>query len=115
MVRGQLPSAGVRVSVFSRTDSEVLPIESTLVCRADVVNVEEEPLEFKLFNRTGDGVTGYHFDPITVNREERSDVSNEKPKPKRRLKRAEPSDAEAVPARRSARIATRSRHSDVGS
>jgi hypothetical protein len=62
----QLPSAGVRISVCSRFDSEVLPNESTDVCQAEVADVEEEPLDFKLFNRTGDGVSGYHYDPIMV-------------------------------------------------
>ena len=75
MVLGQLPSAGVRVSVCSRFDSDVLPNESTDVCRAEVADVEEEPLEFKLFNRTGDGVSGYHYDPIIVDAEVASSSS----------------------------------------
>ncbi len=54
----------------SRFASDVLPNESTDVCRAEIADVEEEPLEFKLFNRTGVGVSGYHYDPITVNRVE---------------------------------------------
>jgi hypothetical protein len=41
-------------------------------------------------------------------------VASAKAKPKRRLKRVQSDDAEAMPVRRSARIATRSRHADVG-
>ena len=44
-----------------------------------------------------------------------ADVANEKPKPRRRLKRAQSGDAEAKPVRRSARIAGRGGHVDSAS
>ena len=73
---GHLPSKGVHLSVCSRFDSDVLPSESTHVCQAEVVDVDEEPLYFKLFNRTGDGVSGYHYDPITMTRREAASSSS---------------------------------------
>ena len=66
MVLRQMPSAGVRISIVSRFDSDVIPSEYTDVCQEVIVNVDDQPLNFKLFNRTGDGVSGYHYDPITV-------------------------------------------------
>ena len=66
MVLRQLPSVGVRINVLSRLDSDAIPVEFTDVCQAEIPNVDEELLDFKLFNRTGDGVSGYHYDPITV-------------------------------------------------
>ena len=62
----QMPSAGVRISTVTRFDSDVIPSEYTDVCQAGIVNVDDQPLDFKLFIRTGDGVSGYHCDPITV-------------------------------------------------
>ena len=70
MLIRHLPSAGVRISVRSRFDSDVLPVESTDVCQAEVVYADEKPLDFNLFNRTGGRMSGYHFDPIFVTRTE---------------------------------------------
>ena len=66
MLVGSLPSAGVRINVCSRFDSVVLPFASTDVCQAEVIHVDEELLHFWLFNRTGDCIAGYHYDPMTV-------------------------------------------------
>ena len=66
MVLRQLPSAGVRISIVSRFDSDVIPSEYTDVCQEVIVNVDDQSLDFKLFNRTGEGESGYHYDPITV-------------------------------------------------
>ena len=66
MVLRQLPSAGVRIHVLSRCDSDAIPVEFTDVCQEEIPNVDEDRLDFKLFNRTGEGVSGYHFDPIFV-------------------------------------------------
>ena len=43
-----------------------MPLQSTDVCQPKIVNVDDQRLDFKLFNRTGEGVSGYHYDPITV-------------------------------------------------
>ena len=70
MLLRHMPSAGVHISVCARFDADVLPVESTDVCQAEVADVDEEPLDFKLFNRTGEGVSGYHYDLIIVTRRE---------------------------------------------
>lgn len=66
MVLRQMPSAGVRISIVSRFNSDVIPSEYTDVCQEGIVNVDDQPLDFKLLNRTGGGVSVYHYDPITV-------------------------------------------------
>ena len=89
MLIRHLPSAGVHISVCSRFDSDVLPVESTDVCHAEVVDVDGEPLDFKLFNRTGEGVSGYHYDPIIVTRREAASSSS---------RRSAPNAQQAVPS-----------------
>ena len=80
MVLRQLPSTGVRINVLSRCDSDAIPVEFTDVCQAEIPNVDEERLDFKLFNRTGEGVSGYHYEPITVlSRESASSSSGRTP------------------------------------
>ena len=66
MVLRQMPSAGVRISIVSRFDSDFILGEHTDVCQQRIVNVDDQRFDFKLFNRTGEGVSGYHYDPITV-------------------------------------------------
>ena len=65
-VLAQLPSTGVRIEIVSRLDSEELPHEYTDVCRDGVPNLDEEQLTFMLYNRTGDGFSGYHYDPVMI-------------------------------------------------
>ena len=79
MVLRQLPSAGVRISICSRFDSDVIPGEYTDVCQAVIVDVDDQPLDFRLFNRTGDGVSGYHYDPIRVMNSESASSSSRCP------------------------------------
>ena len=81
MVLRQLPSAGVRISVLSKFDSDAIPVEFTDVCQAEIPNVDQERLDFKLFNRTGDGVSGYHYDPITVLPRENASSSSRRSPP----------------------------------
>ena len=66
MVLRSMSSARVRISIVSRFDSDVISSEYTGACEQVIVNVDDQPLDLKLFNRTGEGVSGYHYDPITV-------------------------------------------------
>ena len=66
MLIGSLPPAGVRIHECSRFESVALPIATTDVCQAPVAHGHEELLHFWLFNRTGDSIAGYHYDPMTV-------------------------------------------------
>ena len=66
MVLRPMSSARVRISIVSRSDSDFISSENTGVCEQVIVNVDDQPLDLKLFNRTGEGVSGYHYDPITV-------------------------------------------------
>jgi hypothetical protein len=66
--RGQklrdLPDVGVQLQVRSRFDSEVLPPDTCVVCQREVGCVEEPALLLQLYNLTGDGVSGSHYDPL---------------------------------------------------
>ena len=53
----------------------------SVITLADVVDVEEDPLDFKLFNRTGVGMSGYHYDPIIVTRTEAAASSSRRSAP----------------------------------
>ena len=66
MVLRPMSSARVRISIVSRFDSDVISSEYTGACEQVIVNVDDQRFDFKLFNRTGEGVSGYHYDPITV-------------------------------------------------
>lgn len=59
-----LPSVGVRISVHSRFDSDAVTPAFTEVCRSPGLPETDKPLEFWLYNTTGDGIAGTHFDPI---------------------------------------------------
>jgi hypothetical protein len=66
--RGQklrdLPDAGIRWQVRSRFDSDVLPPDTGMVCERSGGHVEESALLFQLYNLTGDGISGSHYDPL---------------------------------------------------
>ena len=59
---------GVRLVVFSRLDfEEGLPQElAVVVGRADFLNDSDlgPPVELEMYNSTGAGVTGFHYDPV---------------------------------------------------
>lgn len=60
--RRELPAAGICLSVRSRFDSAVLPLARSVICAGrDAVG---EPVEFALYNSTGSGTSGYHYDPV---------------------------------------------------
>ena len=59
-----VPPVGVRIVVRSRFDSDVVTPAFTVVCRSPGLPEEEKPLEFGLYNTTGEGIAGTHFYPI---------------------------------------------------
>ena len=66
MVLRPMLSARVRISIVFGFDSDVIISEYTDACEQVIVNVDDQPLDLKLFNCSGEGVSGYHYDPITV-------------------------------------------------
>ena len=67
LLRTHLPPSGVRIVVRSRFDSEFLTPAFTIVCRSHGLSEKEKPWEFQLYNTTGTGISGTHFDPILNN------------------------------------------------
>ena len=59
-----LPPVGVRIFVLSRFDSDAVTPAFTEVCRSPDMPETDRPLEFWLYNTTGEGIAGTHFDPI---------------------------------------------------
>ncbi len=58
-----LPRAGITLVVHARYDGAVRPPDSDIYC-ANVGSGAGAPWEFHLFNWTGDGGSGYHYDPL---------------------------------------------------
>ena len=65
--RGQvvrdLPAAGIVLTVRSRFDSEVLPADRHEIC-VDVGSGMGGAALLDLYNLTGEGVSGTHYDPL---------------------------------------------------
>ena len=64
-----IPPEGVKVQVFTRWDSPTLPAEANSVTVgrevwADAAELGEPSLVLEMFNNSGTGFTGYHYDPI---------------------------------------------------
>ena len=59
---------GVRVIVYTRLDSPLLRPEEGAVTFGRTVGpaaaIDEHPLIMELYNNTGDGVLGFHYDPV---------------------------------------------------
>ncbi len=66
-LRGQklrvLPVAGILLVVRSRFDSETLPPASVTICLGDGSG-EGGPVLFEMYNVTGGGISGTHYDPL---------------------------------------------------
>jgi hypothetical protein len=58
-----LPEAGVVLTVRSRFDSEILPASRLVICVGDGSGGGGAAV-FQLYNLTGDGVSGMHYDPL---------------------------------------------------
>ena len=62
--RRALPAGGILLIVHSRFDSDTLPASEMRICRVDGGGPAELPIVFDLYNMTGDGFSGYHYDPL---------------------------------------------------
>ena len=61
---GDLPAGGIVLTVFSRFDSEIGGRSSERICERGAPGAADGVLRFDLYNLTGDGVSGYHYDPL---------------------------------------------------
>jgi len=60
----ELPSGGIRVTVFSRFDSVIGGRPVVQICERDASQAPHDMLRMNLYNLTGDGASGYHYDPL---------------------------------------------------
>ena len=59
-----IPVEGIDLMVFSRFDSEQIPVARSRICATTGVESDGRPLVFRLYNSTGDGIRGFHYDPV---------------------------------------------------
>ena len=59
-----LPAGGIQLTVFSRFDSVALPEASVRICAQRTGARPGAALQFAMFNWTGAGCSGYHYDPL---------------------------------------------------
>ena len=57
-----LPEEGLRVNVYSRLDSAEIPHSSIRVCRRSAAG--DANVVLHMYNLTGGGISGYHYDPM---------------------------------------------------
>jgi hypothetical protein len=60
----ELPAGGIRVTVFSRFDSAIGGRPVVQICERDVAEAADGMLRMNLYNLTGSGSAGYHYDPL---------------------------------------------------
>ena len=58
-----LPRSGIEIVVHARSDSATLPRSTTRVCEG-LSELRGDPVQLHLFNWTGLGWSGYHYDPL---------------------------------------------------
>ena len=58
----ELPDDGIELTVYSRFDSETLPAATTRICRRSGTRRADLALQFCLYNTTGGGISGFHYD-----------------------------------------------------
>ena len=58
----ELPDEGVELTVYSRFDSDTLPAARTRICERRGAGRAGPALRFCLYNMTGDGISGFHYD-----------------------------------------------------
>jgi hypothetical protein len=74
----ELPVGGVRLTVFSRFDSAVGGRPVVQICERDVSEAPGSMLRMSLYNLSGTGSVGYHYDPLfATDRVVVVDVDNE--------------------------------------
>ena len=62
----ELPRGGVRLTVFSRFDSAIGGRSVVQVCGRDGPQGLDGVLRLNLYNLTGSGISGFHYDPLFV-------------------------------------------------
>jgi hypothetical protein len=60
----ELPVGGIRLTVFSRFDSAVGGRPVVQICERDVSEAPESMVRMSLYNLSGTGSGGYHYDPL---------------------------------------------------
>ena len=58
----ELPDGGIELTVYSRFDSDALPAATTRICRRSGAGPAHLPLQLCLYNTTGGGISGFHYD-----------------------------------------------------
>ena len=58
----ELPDDGIELTVYSRFDSDTLPAATTRICRRSGAGRAERALQLCLYNTTGGGISGFHYD-----------------------------------------------------
>ena len=59
----EIPPAGILLTVRSRFDSDILPPDRMRICATDAAG-DGGAAEFQLYNLTGEGISGTHYDPL---------------------------------------------------
>ena len=60
----ELPDGGIELTVYSRFDSDTLPAATTRICRRSGAGRADPALQLCLYNTTGGGISGFHYDPL---------------------------------------------------
>ena len=75
-----LPDEGIELIVYSRFDSDALPVATTRICERLGAGRAGPALRFCLYNTTGDGISGFHYDPLLHRRADLPRVSLLRPR-----------------------------------
>ena len=59
-----IPDAGIELIVFSRFDSDQVPVACTRICARAGAEPDNGPLVLRMYNTTGVGISGFHYDPV---------------------------------------------------
>jgi hypothetical protein len=60
----ELPVGGIRLTVFSRFDSAVGGRPVVQICERDVSQAPDRMVRMSVYNLSGSGSAGYHYDPL---------------------------------------------------
>ena len=59
-----LPDEGIELTVYSRVDSDALPAARRRICVNPGGGRAGPAVQFYLYNTTGSGISGFHYDPL---------------------------------------------------
>ena len=62
------PNQGLRVTEFTRFDDVLGAAASHVYCHGDAAALAEEAVELWIYNSTGEGICGYHYEPVFMKR-----------------------------------------------